>query len=95
MLVVSVRVDPQAVNEHRATFDQCSETSAGLANLTNPYSLGNDTPIDGLLSWDAHMRCWHDAAPQEQGVTGRHSYWIPGSWNLRMSYTDESPFSTP
>jgi transposase-like protein len=23
------------------------------------------------------------------------SYWIPGSWNLRMSYTDEIPFSNP
>src|SRR5260370_42376922 len=23
------------------------------------------------------------------------SYWIPGSWNLRMSYTDEIPCSNP
>jgi|GEM_PF-6683301 len=23
------------------------------------------------------------------------SYWIPGSWNVRMSYTEESPFAHP
>jgi hypothetical protein len=25
----------------------------------------------------------------------QRSYWIPGSWNLRMSYTDDIPFPNP
>jgi hypothetical protein len=26
---------------------------------------------------------------------GQRSYWIPGSWNLRMVYTDAIPFPDP
>ncbi len=28
-------------------------------------------------------------------ASGPGSYWIPGSWNLRMSYTHDSPFPNP
>jgi hypothetical protein len=42
-------------------------------------------------------RMWNVAVAMRTGVlaiVGR-SYWIPGSWNLRMSYTDDIPFSNP
>jgi len=36
-----------------------------------------------------------DGERKTLAAIGQRSYWIPGSWNLRMSYTDEIPCSNP
>src|SRR5712692_3943547 len=50
-------------------------------------------PCEGPIS--SKTTCWlHDTRQTSIPFRGR-SYWIPGSWNLRMVYTDDIPFLNP
>jgi hypothetical protein len=90
-----------AAHPHDRAINEAARAQAGLPGA---YFLAQES-MHRMAAWARERRLIRrkDAArlrevaaesfPRPDVTLPARSYWIPGSWDLRLSYTDDIPFS--